>query len=33
MLGFMETREALALSISMALNAPSPEQRYGVFRM
>jgi len=33
MLGFMETREALALSISMALNAPIPEQRYGVFRM
>ena len=33
MLGFTETREALALSISMALNAPIPDQEYGVFRM
>jgi len=29
----METRTALALGISMALNAPIPDQRFGVFRM
>jgi len=29
----LETRTALALGISMSLNAPIPEQRYGVFRM
>jgi acetyl-CoA carboxylase carboxyltransferase component len=33
MLGFTETREALALGISMSLNAPIPDQKYGVFRM
>lgn len=33
MLGFTETRQALALAISMSLNAPFPEQKYGVFRM
>lgn len=33
MLGFTETRQALALGISMALNAPIPDQRYGIFRM
>jgi 3-methylcrotonyl-CoA carboxylase beta subunit len=32
-LGFAETRQALALAISMSLNAPFPEQKYGVFRM
>jgi acetyl-CoA carboxylase carboxyltransferase component len=32
-LGFTETRQALALAISMSLNAPFPEQKYGVFRM
>jgi acetyl-CoA carboxylase carboxyltransferase component len=29
----LETRTALGLGISMSLNAPIPEQRYGVFRM
>jgi acetyl-CoA carboxylase carboxyltransferase component len=29
----VETRTALALGISMALNAPIPDQRFGVFRM
>ncbi len=29
----LETRTALALGISMALNAPIPDQRFGVFRM
>ncbi len=29
----VETRTALALAIAMALNAPIPAQRYGVFRM
>jgi acetyl-CoA carboxylase carboxyltransferase component len=29
----LETRNALALSISMALNTPIPDQRFGVFRM
>ena len=33
MVGFTETREALALAISMSTNAPFPEQKYGVFRM
>ncbi|HOP06976.1 MAG TPA: carboxyl transferase domain-containing protein [candidate division Zixibacteria bacterium] len=33
MLGMTETRDALALAISASLNAPIPEQRYGVFRM
>lgn len=28
-----ETRSALALGISMSLNAPIPDQKYGVFRM
>jgi acetyl-CoA carboxylase carboxyltransferase component len=32
-IGFTETRQALALGISMSLNAPIPEQKYGVFRM
>lgn len=29
----LETRTALALGISMSLNAPIPDQRFGVFRM
>ncbi|MCX7909932.1 MAG: methylcrotonoyl-CoA carboxylase, partial [Ignavibacteria bacterium] len=29
----LDTRTALALGISMALNAPIPDQKYGVFRM
>jgi acetyl-CoA carboxylase carboxyltransferase component len=29
----LDTRTALALGISMALNAPIPDQRFGVFRM
>ena len=33
MLGFTETRQALGLSIAMSLNAPIPDQKYGVFRM
>jgi acetyl-CoA carboxylase carboxyltransferase component len=33
LIGFTETRQALALGISMALNAAIPEQKYGVFRM
>jgi acetyl-CoA carboxylase carboxyltransferase component len=28
-----ETRQALGLSIAMSLNAPIPDQKYGVFRM
>ena len=32
-IGMTETREALALGISMSLNAPIPDQKYGVFRM
>jgi acetyl-CoA carboxylase carboxyltransferase component len=28
-----DTRNALALGISMSLNAPVPDQKYGVFRM
>jgi acetyl-CoA carboxylase carboxyltransferase component len=33
MLGMTETRDALALSIAASLNAPIPDQQYGVFRM
>ncbi len=33
MLGFTETRQALALGIAASLNAEIPEQKYGVFRM
>ncbi|MBW1839945.1 MAG: methylcrotonoyl-CoA carboxylase, partial [Deltaproteobacteria bacterium] len=29
----LDTRNALALGISMSLNAPVPDQKYGVFRM
>ncbi len=32
-IGLIETREALALGISMSLNAPIPDYRMGVFRM
>jgi len=32
-IGMTETREALALAISMSLNEPIPDQKYGVFRM
>ncbi|RKX27775.1 MAG: methylcrotonoyl-CoA carboxylase [Candidatus Zixiibacteriota bacterium] len=32
-LGFTETRQALALGISASLNAEIPDQKYGVFRM
>jgi acetyl-CoA carboxylase carboxyltransferase component len=32
-IGFIETRQALALAIAMSLNAPIPDQKYGVFRM
>lgn len=33
MIGMTETRQALALGISTSLNAPIPDQKYGVFRM
>lgn len=33
MIGMTETRQMLALGISMSLNAPIPDQKYGVFRM
>jgi acetyl-CoA carboxylase carboxyltransferase component len=33
MIGFTDTREALALALSMSLNSKFPEQKYGVFRM
>ncbi len=33
MIGMTETRNALALGISMSLNVPIPDQKYGVFRM
>ena len=33
MIGFTESRQALALAISMSLNSPFPDQKYGVFRM
>ena len=32
-IGMTDTRQVLALSISMALNAPIPDQKFGVFRM
>ncbi|SYZ73638.1 Methylcrotonoyl-CoA carboxylase [Candidatus Zixiibacteriota bacterium] len=32
-IGMTETREALALAISMSLNGEIPDQQYGVFRM
>lgn len=33
MIGFTDTRQALALGISMSLNADIPDQKFGVFRM
>jgi acetyl-CoA carboxylase carboxyltransferase component len=33
MIGMAETRQMLALGISTSLNAPIPDQKYGVFRM
>ena len=33
MLGMTDTRNALGLAISVSLNAPIPDQKYGVFRM
>ena len=33
MIGFTDTRQALALGISMSLNAHIPDQKFGVFRM
>ena len=33
MISLTETRQALALAISASLNAPIPDQQYGVFRM
>ncbi|MBK7143419.1 MAG: methylcrotonoyl-CoA carboxylase [bacterium] len=33
MIGFTDTRQALALGISMSLNAQIPEQKFGIFRM
>ena len=32
-IGMADTRQALALGIAMSLNAPIPDQKYGVFRM
>jgi acetyl-CoA carboxylase carboxyltransferase component len=32
-IGVTDTREAIALGISMSLNQPIPDQKYGVFRM
>jgi len=32
-IGMTETREAIALGVSMSLNADIPDQKYGVFRM
>lgn len=32
-IGMTDTREAIALGISMSLNQPIPDQKYGVFRM
>jgi acetyl-CoA carboxylase carboxyltransferase component len=32
-IGMTETREALALAISMSLNSELPDQQYGIFRM
>ncbi|MDZ4723985.1 MAG: carboxyl transferase domain-containing protein [candidate division Zixibacteria bacterium] len=33
MMGMTDTRQALALAISMSLNAPIPDTKFGVFRM
>jgi len=33
MVGMTDTRQALALGISMSLNATIPDQKYGIFRM
>jgi acetyl-CoA carboxylase carboxyltransferase component len=33
MVGMTDTRQALALGISMSLNAEIPDQKYGIFRM
>ena len=33
MVGMTETRQALALAIATSLNAPIPDQNYGIFRM
>lgn len=33
MIGFTESRQALALALSTSLNAPIPDQKFGVFRM
>lgn len=33
MIGHTETRQAFALGIAMSLNAPIPDQKYGIFRM
>ncbi len=33
MIGFTDTRNSLALAISMSLNTPIPDQKFGVFRM
>jgi acetyl-CoA carboxylase carboxyltransferase component len=33
MIGMTDTRQALALGIATSLNAPIPDQKYGVFRM
>jgi len=33
MIGMTDTRQALALGISASLNAPIPDQKYGIFRM
>ncbi len=32
-IGMTETREAIGLGISMSLNEPIPDQKYGIFRM
>jgi hypothetical protein len=29
----LDTRNVLGLGLSIALNAPIPEQKYGIFRM
>lgn len=33
MIGMTDTRQALAMGISMSLNAPIPDQKFGIFRM
>jgi acetyl-CoA carboxylase carboxyltransferase component len=33
MIGMTETRQALALAISMSLNTPIPDAKFGIFRM